>query len=220
MSAGDTCWVMYGILAALCMQARAQQVCNYKDIVKQRNSCATTVFMRNCRKLLLQEKPSAIAVCVLEKEFANITTLDVMHVDDFGYTPLMYAAEFGSIAMAEACLDRDANITAQDIYGCTALMKAAANHTPMVKFLLEYRDKYLSDYEEDTRDQWDKEGRTAYTYAIEHNNTQAAELLVQHGVRQQSISLTSPTISNRTSPSTYLETGDQERDASSSDEGE
>ncbi len=83
----------------------------------------------------LSREGDAIALLLLR------SCTDVNHRFDelLGSTPLMLAAQNGSVAVCRELLRRGAEVNAADAYGSTALIKAADGRNPeLVRLLLEY----------------------------------------------------------------------------------
>lgn len=93
-------------------------------------------------------------------------------------TLLIYCAEFGITELAELFLRHNADATAQDFTGQTALMKAAyRGNDEIVKLLLQQDDTLAPRLIA----QVDKDGWNALTYAIANNQKNSIQLLIQHG---------------------------------------
>ncbi|TNJ26882.1 Ankyrin repeat protein 1 [Giardia muris] len=94
---------------------------------------------------------------------------------DESLTPLMQAAKENDIEKINECLEQRGNadggqsdLTKQDRFGETALMKAILNgHVEPVMLLAEYECGYT-----------DKEGKNALIHAVEKNNLEAVKLLL------------------------------------------
>ena len=84
-------------------------------------------------------------------------------------TPLMYAAVYGHLEIAEALADAGAELDLQTSDGSTALHLAAANNKPTVVRLLVSRGTNQT-----IKDDF---GRTAREDAVKFGNTESADLL-------------------------------------------
>ena len=74
-----------------------------------------------------------------DADWSRIARLETVATDDYGFTPLMYAARQGNMDAAHALLDGGANINAVNGDRSTALLLAAINaHFDVAKFLVEH----------------------------------------------------------------------------------
>ncbi len=105
----------------------------------------------------------------LIKQGANVNS-----ADDKGRTPLMYAAQAGSMQAMETLVKKhNANVNAKDTNDQTALMKSAImGKNDGVKFLLDNKAKI---------DAYDRFGRTALTYSARANHTEVLKTLLNKG---------------------------------------
>lgn len=98
---------------------------------------------------------------------ANIECLN-----DYDFTPLIYAAHHGTLNMVGFLLSQKANIHAMDNIGCTALHWAASQgHIAVTRLLLGNDARVWVE---------DEEGRTPYDSALLYNNHALANLLDIH----------------------------------------
>lgn len=134
-------------------------------------------FMQRCLQIQTSDKAcSALDLTALEKQLFALpdqTTINVC--DDLSCTPLMYAAEFGSTSMVRWCLNNEAEATAQDSNGQTALMKAAAQGYDRVINILLAHDAHALE-------QCDQHDWNALTYAVTKNRLATIKLLLQQGI--------------------------------------
>jgi ankyrin repeat protein len=105
----------------------------------------------------------------LIKQGANVNS-----GDDKGRTPLMYAAQAGSLQAMESLVKKHhADVNAKDINDQTALMKSSImGKNDGVKFLLDNKAKI---------DEYDKFGRTALTYSARADHTDVLKTLLHKG---------------------------------------
>jgi ankyrin repeat protein len=94
--------------------------------------------------------------------------------DDHGITPLMYAAEIGSVDAMRLLLDRGADVNAQNAFGSTALMWSASD-AAKVRLLLEHGAQVNTTA---------KSGRTALIIAAFTNpSAEVVRLLLAKGAK-------------------------------------
>jgi ankyrin repeat protein len=93
--------------------------------------------------------------------------------ENAGWTPLMWAADKGDLAMLASILESGSGVNARDTNGATALSHAAmAGHTAVAEQLI--KDGAVIDL----ADNW---GATPLMYAVKGGNLAVAELLIKHG---------------------------------------
>src|SRR5690349_2198908 len=103
------CWL--AVVAMVAMGAMAQEPEKFYSAIRENNLTQL--------KMLLDQKAGA-----------NVG-------DNRGITPLMYAAEVGSVDAMRLLIDRGADVNAQNAFGSTALMWSAADPAK-VRLLLEH----------------------------------------------------------------------------------
>lgn len=99
---------------------------------------------------------------------------DANHKFSLDWTPLMWAAYWGRLEMAELLLDSGADVNAQDQYGATALLHAAwkPDSLPMIRLLVE------RGADVNARNGYDV---TALKMAVDHGNAEMVKYLLDKG---------------------------------------
>jgi len=117
----------------------------------------------------------------LASEFLSIfsSKISIDSKDIFGATPLMLAAENGSINIIPLLLESKANIESEDLKGNTPLMYAATrNQIDVIKFFLKQRIP---------TDSKNKNGETAYSIALNKGFKEVSDLLLGKVVSEEEL---------------------------------
>ena len=96
-------------------------------------------------------------------------------LNEFGYTPLMWATQNGNLEMVEyLCIEANANVNIRDNNGCSCLYRAAQlNRMEIANFLLKQKDVEI--------DASDKDGRSPLFLASSLGFLEIAQYLILSG---------------------------------------
>jgi hypothetical protein len=86
---------------------------------------------------MAQEEPEKVYSSIRQNNLPQLKTLSANTADDRGITPLMYAAEVGSLDVMRLLIERGADVNAQNAFGSTALMWSASDPAK-VRLLLDH----------------------------------------------------------------------------------
>ena len=109
----------------------------------------------------------------VEKAIVNGVNVNAKE-DRYGWTALMYAANYGHTETTKLLLKHGTDINAKNNIGWTSLMLAASNgHTETAELLLKHGANINA--------KEDRYGWTALMYAANYGYTETAEVLLKHG---------------------------------------
>src|SRR5689334_7222807 len=103
-----------------------------------RNACVLAMIALTA----MAQEPEKVFSAIRENNLPQLKTLleqkdSANKADDHGITPLMYAAQAGSVDAMRLLIDRGADVNAQNAYGSTALMWSVAEPAK-VRLLLDH----------------------------------------------------------------------------------
>ena len=99
--------------------------------------------------------------------------------DDDGNTPLHAAIKIGNVDMVKSLLQFPGTLTAQDKFGCSALMSAAMSHSNVLEIIINHlhnRDNEIIDIESEK----DGDGGTLLHVAARYGSIAATTVLLRH----------------------------------------